>query len=50
MVSLPLLLAALPIDVREQYEAIARELKMDPTELVIVKLRQCVKDIRRDAA
>jgi hypothetical protein len=50
MVSLPLLLAALPLDVREQYEAIAKELKMDPTDLVIVKLRQCVKDIRRDGS
>ena len=50
MVSLPLLLAALPPDLRVAYESIALDLKMDPTDLVLMKLRQCIKDIRRDGS
>lgn len=50
MVSLPLLLAALPLDVRDGYEAIAKDLKIDPTELVVITLRKRLADIRRDGS
>lgn len=50
MVSLPLLLAALPTVLRESYEAIAKDLKIDPTELVVITLRKRLADIRRDGS
>lgn len=50
MVAIPLLLAALPLDVREQYIELGRVLKMDPTELVVITLRKRLADIRHDGS